>query len=326
MKDHNVKNRTTDQQQNPNEKAHLAIYGLLFLVPLFWGGSFGAAKHVITEIPPLTTAAIRFGSAGLILLVWVMLKHQWNWKMIRERWMGLLMMSITGIFAYNALFFFGLKYTSAINGSLIMATSPVLITVGAVVFLKESFSRKLFIGMALSLSGVFVVITKASPHVLLALSFNIGDLLFIAAVTSWAVYGLLGRSVMQGISPLLTTTVTTLFGSVLLLISSLVENGWQHVPYASGQTWLEMAYMTVLATVVAFALWNLGVHRVGAGKASAYMNLVPINAAWISALFYDADITWVQLAGMVMVISGVYLTTIGKNPKFLSGKRSIARI
>lgn len=293
------------------------IYILMLLVPLFWGGAFGAAKHVISEIHPITAATLRFGSASLILLAIILFRSEWNMNVLKKRWFGLVAMAITGIFSYNAFFFIALNYTSAINGSLIMATSPVFITLGAVLFLSEKWNARLGIGLLLSLFGVFLVIIKGSLETLISLSFNIGDLLFLGALFSWVVHGLIGKVVMRGVgvSPLFTTTVTMLIGSLFLAIWSFVEGGWSEVADMSGQSWMEMIYMSVFATVIAFFLWNQGVHQIGASKASIYMNLVPINATWIAVLFYGSVISWQQIVGMGLVITGVYIVTFGSKRK-----------
>jgi drug/metabolite transporter (DMT)-like permease len=175
-------------------------------------------------------------------------------------------------------------------------------------FLGETWSKRLGLGMALSLLGVILVITKGSLAALLSMTFNIGDLFLIGSMISWVFYGLVGKVIMKGVSPLFTTAVTTFVGSVFLGICSAFEGGWQQVPEMSAQVFWEIFYMTVFATVIGFILWNMGVHRVGASKASAFMNLVPINAMWISVLLYGADLLWIQIVGMVMVICGVVLS------------------
>ncbi|MFY0543771.1 DMT family transporter [Brevibacillus sp. H7] len=301
------------ETQSSRQQTRISL--LLLLVPLFWGGAFGAAKHVITEIPSITAAALRFGLAGLILLAVALFKSEWNLASLRLRWRGLLLMALTGIFAYNAFFFLALRYTSAINGSLIMATTPVFMTVGAVLFLQEPWNKRLGLGLALSLAGVILVILKGSLHTLFSLTFNLGDLLFSVALISWVVHSLIGKVVMKGVSPLFATTVTTTVGSIPLLFWSVWEGGWGNVLAMSGQSWMEMVYMVVCATVVAFFLWNRGIHQIGASKASMYMNLVPINAAWIAVLFYDSSIGWQQVIGIVLVILGVFVSTFSPPEK-----------
>ncbi len=64
------------------------------------------------------------------------------------------------------------NYTSTLNGSLIIATMPVFVTLGAILFFKESWSIKVGISLILSLIGVIVVITSGSMNTLMSLSFN----------------------------------------------------------------------------------------------------------------------------------------------------------
>ncbi|WP_340252952.1 DMT family transporter [Brevibacillus borstelensis] len=159
------------------------------------------------------------------------------------------------------------------------------------------------------------MIVKGSWEAFSALAFNAGALLFLAALFCWALYGLIGKAVMKGVSPLLTTTVTTLTGAFFLVILSLAKGGWDRVPSLSGQSWGEMIYLTFFATILAFFLWNQGIHQLGASQASIYMNLVPINACWIAVLFYGSSMTGVQGIGIILVIAGVCTVTLSNGKK-----------
>ncbi|MBO1579288.1 DMT family transporter [Bacillus sp. XF8] len=286
------------------------MYVLMLLVPLFWGGSFATAEHVITEIPPLVAATIRFALAGVILVAIVLVKSEWNMSVLSRNWKGLLFVSLTGIFGYNAFFFMGLHYTSTMNGSLIIATMPVFVTMGAILFFKETWSVKIAISLILSLIGVIIVITKGSLHTLISLSFNKGDLLFIAALACGVLYSLTGKAVMKGVSPLLTTMGMTVIGAVFLAGLSVFEGGWEKVPALSIQGWLEMLYMVVCGTLIGYIVFNKGVEEIGASKASMYLNITPIVATLIAVVLYKATITWQQLLGMVIVLAGVYIATV----------------
>lgn len=299
------------------------MYTLLGLVPLFWGGAFPAAQHVVMEIPPLTAATIRFGTAGIILLVICFRSIIVARYEIKKMWFGLMIMSVTGIFGYNALFFIALQSTSAINGSLIMATTPVFMTAGAVLFLKEGWNVRLVIGLGLSIIGVILVITEGSPGKLLSLSFNKGDVLLILALFSWVTHGLVGKTVMKLIDPLVVTTLTMLVGTMGLAICSLVEGGMSAVFSMSFQAWTEMSYMSVFASVIAFFLWNQGVQKVGASRASLFMNMVPLHATWISVVFYSSEMSWEQMVGILIVISGVLLATVHAPSSTRRSKESV---
>jgi drug/metabolite transporter (DMT)-like permease len=304
----------------------IAIYFLLLLVPLFWGGAFVAAEHVITEIPPITAAAFRFGTAGIILLLIVLWQKRIDMKAIRKQWLPILLMALTGIFGYNLFFFIGLDITSSINGSLIVATTPVLITLGAVIFLGEKGNKRLGLGLALSLLGVIVVISKGSIQTLLQLQFNTGDILFLCALVCWVAHGLLGKVAMRDVSPIVTTALTTMLGGFFLGLGSLFESGWNQLPAMSSQAWMEMLFMIVCSSVIGFLLWNYGIKQIGASKASIYMNLVPICTALIAVFLYGSTFTYIQLSGMVMVLLGVYLVTLHPYFKDKRLKRKIAKL
>lgn len=304
----------------------IAIYFLLLLVPLFWGGAFVAAEHVITEIPPITAAAFRFGTAGIILLLIVLWQKRIDMKAIRKQWLPILLMALTGIFGYNLFFFIGLDITSSINGSLIVATTPVLITLGAVMFLGEKGNKRLGLGLALSLLGVIVVIAKGSIQTLLQLQFNTGDILFLCALVCWVAHGLLGKVAMRDVSPIVTTALTTMLGGFFLGLGSLFESGWNQLPAMSSQAWMEMLFMIVCSSVIGFLLWNYGIKQIGASKASIYMNLVPICTALIAVFLYGSTFTYIQLSGMVMVLLGVYLVTLHPYFKDKRLKRKIAKL
>ncbi len=307
-----------------NEQS-IAIYFWLLLVPLFWGGAFVAAEHIITEIPPVTAAAFRFGSAGILLLVFVLARKKLDIAAIKKQWLSILLMAITGIFGYNFFFFTALDITSAINGSLIVATTPVLLTFGAVLFLGEAWNKQLGFGLILSLMGVVVVISKGSIATLVNLEFNSGDLLFIGGLICWVSHGLLGKIAMRDVSPVVTTTLTTLTGSIFLVIFSIPEKGWDDIFTMSTQAWGEMSFMIICSSVAGFLLWNYGIKQIGASKASIYMNLVPINTAWLAVWLYASPITWSQIAGMMMVITGVYFVTFHQYLKNKRVRQKMAR-
>jgi drug/metabolite transporter (DMT)-like permease len=96
--------------------------------------------------------------------------------------------------------------------------------------------------------------------------------------------GTMGTSVM--------TAISTMIGAVMLLIISVIkEDQWSKVIHVSNQTHAELLYLAVFSTVIAYLLFNWGVQRIGATKASEYINLMPVNALWISVILYGEEIS-----------------------------------
>lgn len=285
------------------------IYLVMLVVPVFWGGAFATTKHVVGELPPITASTIRFGLSGLLMAGWLAARGGWDWPLIRRHWLGLTGLAVTGVFFYNIFFSIAMQYTSAINAALVIVVNPVTTALVAVTCLGEAWSWRLGTGMALSFVGVLITITHGSVAVLTGLAFNSGDLLLVGGVLSWTTYTSLGKLVMREVPPVLATTVAMLLGSALLGVASLSETGWGKVGALSTQTTVEMVYLILFATVAAYVLFNLGVKQIGASRASAYINLMPVNAIWIAAVFYGERVTLVHLGGAALIVSGVLLIT-----------------
>ena len=281
----------------------------MLFVPLFWGGAFGATKHVLTEVPPFTVSAFRFLTAGILMAGWAVSRSEWDWKPVRENWPGLLILGATGVLGYNACFAIGMQYTTAINAALVVVINPVTTSIVAVLLLGERLSMRLGMGVLLSLMGVLIVVTRGDWTTLLTLSLNKGELWMLGAVVSWTTYTSLAKVVMRRVPATMATTASTLAGAVMLWLASLSESGWTKLSGVSFQVASELIYLAIFPSFVAYLLFNRGIREIGASKASAYINLMPVNAVFIAALFYGEAVTLTHVLGMLLVMSGVLLTT-----------------
>jgi drug/metabolite transporter (DMT)-like permease len=289
------------------------IYIILLLVPLFWGGAFGTTKHILSEIAPLTTSALRFIIAGLLMLAWSAWRGELVWASIKRNFFALLALGATGVFAYNYFFATGLQYTSAITAALIIVINPVFTTCIASFFMGEAWNWRTLVGVVISLIGVSLVISKGDLGTLTHMSIGIGEVYLFGSVASWVAYTLIVKKVTRTMENGVMTAVSTMMGAVMLLLISIVkEDQWSNVIHVSNQTMLEILYLAVCSTVIAFLLFNWGVQRIGATKASAYINLMPINAVWIAVLLYGETISAYHLIGMALTIAGVFITTQNK--------------
>ena len=299
-------------------KNNLKIYLILLLVPLFWGGAFSTTKHIVDYLSPLSTSFIRFFFAALLMMTWITLKKEWDFSSIKKNWLLLISCALTGIFSYNFFFATSLKYISAINAALIMVAAPPVTAFIASIFLKENYNIQTIIGIVLSLIGITTVITKGN-----LLSFfstdtiDIGEIYMLISMLSWAIYtALIKQSITKNVNSDLVTTFSTLLGSIFLLIASFINDGnWlkpQTFELLPTQVYIELFYLIVFPTFIAFIIYSWGIKMVGSIRASSYMNLTPINALWIAALFYGEIISAYQIIGMLITITGVIITNRSK--------------
>lgn len=289
------------------------MYLKLVLTTFFWGGTFVAARFAVKEVPPFFAAASRFTIASVVLLCLT------GWQARREQrpfpvpanlrqLAGLFSLGLTGVFLYNAIFFTGLKFTTATNGALIVAINPMLTAVLSAVWLREKVTPTQAAGLLLSLCGVAVVIAKGSLAVITTLSFNGGDIIMVGAPLCWALYSILGKKVLAHFTPLAATAYASLFGALLLIPAAFVDHAAKGGPWPafSWLGWLAILQLALLGTVVGFVWWYEGVQRIGTARAAAFVNLVPLFGALLAALLLGERIVPAQLFGGGMVVCGVY--------------------
>ena len=307
------------------------VYLKLVLTMFFWGGTFVAARLAVQEAPPFFAASCRFAIAAACLValtVWHSRRQGGRLpapRTLREAAI-LFSLGLTGIFCYNALFFTGLKLTTATNGALIVAINPLLTAVLSALWLRERISPGQAAGLLLSLFGVSIVVAKGSWAVLASLSFNNGDLIMLGAPLCWALYSILGKKALASFTPLAATTYAALFGAAMLIPAAFLEHGavGGEIPSFTPVGWLAVLQLALLGTVVGFVWWYEGVQRIGAARAAVFVNLVPFFGALQAALFLGEKVVAAQLLGGSLVMAGVYWGSRGRDERCEKGVGSVA--
>ena len=283
---------------------------LVTLSAIFWGTNFNIGKIVIEQISPMSVAAIRFSLASLFILPMILCLESnalIKETIKRNAWVYLFM-GVIGVAGFNWLLFIGLKHTTAINGSLIMASNPLVTLLLSGIFLKNSINATQRIGLVLSLAGVITVITQGSLDVLLHLKIASGDWLIMAANICWAAYGVFGRCYLKDSKPIITTASTMFIGAIALILMAIHDVNMSQLLDQNGPVYISLLYMAFFGSVLAYLFWNYGITHLGAENTSVFFNLVPVVTVLVAAILGES-ITPVQIIGGLIVISGVLLST-----------------
>jgi drug/metabolite transporter (DMT)-like permease len=209
---------------------------------------------------------------------------------------------------HNGLETLGLVFTSAGSAALVIASAPA-ITVGmSWVFLRERVGRLQAVGIALSVAGVAVISIQAPGGI--SSQVIIGNLLVFAGVVAWGAYTVQGKRITAGESGIVATAAGAGGALVFLLPLSFGEVVIQGPPEFTAGAVASIAYLGILASAVAYALWNYALEQVDASVAAPYVNLVPVIGLTL-ALAVGETTTLLQLAGGATVGVGVWLSTKG---------------
>lgn len=276
----------------------------LLAMTLIWGFNFIVVKTTLVEIAPLAFAALRFVLAALLLFAIVRIR-QGGFYIPRAAWGRVALMGLIGTTLYQPLFISGLALTKASNSALILACTPAFIVLLNRAFGHERFTRRGWLGIALSFLGIaFVVVSGGEfsfePQTLL------GDGLVLAATFCWALYSVLSVPLLKRYAPLSVTALSTIFGAIPLFfigLPAMLNQNWASVT-PSG--WAGLVYSAVFAIVVAYIIWNVGIKRIGGARTAIYNNLTPVVATLAAAIFLGEELTAFKIIGAAIIFVGLY--------------------
>jgi drug/metabolite transporter (DMT)-like permease len=283
------------------------LYLLVTTSAFFWGANFVLAGPVLADLPPLWAAALRFLAGAGVMLAIAGWQGEDLWRLARRHGWTYLLLGLVGIAAFNVLFFHAMKTTSADNGALIMATNPLLTTLLAAVALGERASTRHLSALPVTLAGVAVVISHGDLSRLSGLQIAEGDLLMLAANLTWALFNVLTRRFMPQGSPVANTALMMTAGAAILVAAALAGSAPFALPGTRAA--LALAVMAVGGTVLAYLFWGMGIRRLGAGRTSLFLNLVPVFAMLLGGVLGDPP-TAAQMAGGLLVLAGVMLAMV----------------
>jgi len=283
----------------------------MVLAALFWSGAFITGKLAVREFPPFALTFFRFLLALPVIFLILYKRQPGEWVPKKEEWPPLIMLGIIGTFLYHVLFFLALKYTTAINSSLIGATNPMVTSLLAALLFSERLSFSRTMGVLISFTGVFFIVTNGDWNVVAGFRFNPGDVLMFVAVFSWAVYSILSRKVMgkYQLSPLTVTAYSFLVCVVFTVPFVVWEKPMTYLPSTTTGGWLSVLYMAIFASVLGYLIHMTAVQKIGAPKAAIFINLVPVFTISQSVFLLGESFSWFKLASTVIIVAGVYLTS-----------------
>ncbi len=260
------------------------------------------------DVGPFAASFLRFAIASVFLLFITWRVDGKLPAIKRAQIIPVIFLGMTGVFAYNVLFFKGLKIIEAGRASLIIANNPIFITLFASYFFKEKLNPIKVTGIIISVIGAIIVISRGNPIELLNGNVGWGEFYIFCCVLTWVAYTLIGKAVMTNLSPLVSVSYSSVVGAVALFVPAYFEGMMRDLVHYSTADWFGISYLGFFGTVLGFVWYYQGIKIIGPMKASQFINFVPISAVLLAFFMLGESITLSLLVGTIFVISGVYLT------------------
>jgi len=283
-------------------------YLLLSLTGLFWAGNIVLARHVGNHVPPITLTAIRWFGVFLILLpfAWPHLKR--DWPVLRAHLPLMVLLSAIGFAFNNAISYWAMQYTQALNALLIQSSGPLFVALWSLVLFGVRLTAAQLGGIATSLLGVLTIILRGDFSALATISFNKGDVMFAASLLSFGLYSALipRRPKTHQLSLI---SFTTCCGALLLLPFA----AWE---FSSGATFkfdllslATLAYVLIFPSTLAYLFFNRGVALIGPNRAAPFFHLVPVFGSAMAILLLGEELRPFHLIGYALVLAGVVIAS-----------------
>ena len=293
-----------------------ALFALV-LVQLFYGVTFTFANDVIDGgyIQPYGFILFRVSFAAI--LFWIFSVWTPKEKIDRKDYIKFVIAAFFGVALNMLAFFKGLQFTTPINGSVIMVTTPIIVLVLSVIILGEKITKIKILGILAGLSGALILSVynrsaSSGDNVLL------GNFLVLVNAASYSYYLILIKKLTNKYHPYTFIKWLFLFGTFFVLpfgYNELVAVNWSSfTPYI----WFSILFVVVCATFATYLLNPLALRKLSATTVSTFVYIQPVFAGIFAILMGSDSLNTVKVLAAALIFLGVYL--VSKNPNLQATK------
>ncbi len=283
-------------------------YLLLSITALCWAGNAIVGRLAAGHIAPVTLSFLRWSFAFLIILPFAWKHLVRDWTAIRSRLGIMILLSVTGIGAFNTLQYWALEHTQALNTLLLQSAGPLVVAVWSLLLLGVRLTLAQAAGVLLSMAGVFVILLHGDLTTLSQIDFNIGDLIFLIALAIFGIYSVLTlkRPDIHGLSFVAFTFGAGAACLIPLFIWELFSRPPMQLDTAN---LLTLAYVALFPSTLAYLCFNRGVQLIGANRAAPFFHVVPVFGTIMSIIFLGEHPQPFHFIGFALVLTGVFVAS-----------------
>ena len=230
----------------------------------------------------------------------------------RRDWAGIVALGFLGYYLASLLDFLGLQYVSAGVGRLIMFLYPTLVIVLSALFLKKNPTAKELAALAITYTGIALVLSgqlAAAPESRL---FVFGALLIFSSAMCYAVYLVTGSQLVQRVGSMRFTAYTMIVSTVPAMIQFAVLESPAALQLPT-QLWWIAAVLALACTVLPVLLVAEALKRIGANHFALIGALGPVTTVVADFALLNGALSAAQIVGAALVISGVLLVSIKRS-------------
>ncbi len=302
----------TQPQESTSPYTKKYFYLIILLPIIFWAFAFPFIKIGLEELSPINLTILRLFTTCAVFLVFLVGFPKKFSHIQKKDIVPLFLLGFFGLVVYHLGLNYGETYISPSVASLIIATIPVFTVIFATLFLKEKLTRKIAIGVPLSLCGVVIISLTGTSGNPFEMTYLTAALAVLISAFVGAGYTIAGKKLLQRYSALSLTVYAFLFGSIGLLpflSSSLITE----VTSLSWVGWGAVLFLALLPTVIGYILWYVALEIKTASEISVFLYFIPVLSTVISYFLFQEPITLLFILGGVLVIGGLFIVNMQKS-------------
>jgi len=288
-----------------------AIFSALVLLFVFWSNSFHAISYLRRdlELSAFATVAMRFGPAVPFCLIYCLLKWDALLRMLRRDWWAVILMGGLMVPGYNLSLNWGQGLVPPPTASLIIAANPVFTLILATLILHDRPGRMQILGTAISFLGIYLLIR--SQHKEFGDLYLPYALVLVLAPLSWASATVLGKPATARSDPLLLTFAATAAGSIPFMVCLMINTAGSRDAMLSldAAGWVSILHLTILCTLVGFAIWFWALRRLPASTVAGFVFLNPPLTFFFGALWGTSQMRLTTALFGLLTLAGVAIST-----------------
>jgi drug/metabolite transporter (DMT)-like permease len=291
---------------------------LLLLCNLIWASQFVLVKIVQEQMGPVAATTIPMLIATLLLIPIVRIESRFQKQDIvkgnlRKDWLGFLTLGVLGQVVAQLFVTWGLRYSLASNGAMLMLILPIITTLMAYILLGEKMSPIRWVSFALAAAGV--VECSGVDWKGLNLTSGIylfGNVLIFVSVCGSAFYNVYSKRLLTRYTPLQVLLYSYYFVvAVLLPITLYTEPGAFHrFIHYTVRTWIGIALLAIFQYCLSMVIFLNVLSRLDATQASLSNYLIPFFGLVIAAIVLHEHLTLFMMVGGIMVLLSTLLITV----------------
>ena len=280
------------------------IRGVLFLVfaTLLWSSNYIVGRSLAPDMPALFLNGIRWVISAVEFGMLLLLTGQ-GFVLIKK-WREFSLLGFVGIFIFSAFTYLGLKSVPASQAGMIAGLESVTMLLSAVIFLRERPRFMRWVGVIISVLGVFLLLQLGNTNG--HLSVNLGDADLFVAALAWGVYSGLGSKLGSDLDSLTLTSGAAIYGAIPSGVAALYSLRTASF-HMTREQWLVLIYISTAATVAAYFLWTIGVKRLGVSGSAPFLNLLPIWTVILGIAILREKVTILQYMSGAVILLGTWL-------------------